>query len=317
MYRFRPFRNSDPPDLAHIWQKQPRLRGRAQGVNAALLEHCVLSRPHFDPADLIVATRDGQPVGFVHGGFGPTDTGDKLATEMGVTQLLMTLDADDTGLSDELLQRSEEHLRSRGAQVLYVGGIRPLNGFYLGLYGGSELPGVLQADERFLAACQRNRYREIDRTIIMHRELRSLRSPVDRAIRKLRRQTYIDVVYDPPPTNWWEACTTGMMEKLQFRLLNKQDRQVMASAWFWQIEPLSSHWRFPVAGVCDVLVDPSVRRRGCAKLLMSEIHLELQRRDIVVVEVQTMQNNAAALALYRRLGYEQVDAGLVMRKEAG
>ena len=30
--------------------------------------------------------------------------------------------------------------------VLYAGGINPLNSFYLGLYGGSEIPGVLQSD---------------------------------------------------------------------------------------------------------------------------------------------------------------------------
>ena len=263
-----------------------------------------------------MATRDEQPVGFVHGSLGPTDEGDSLATDMGVTQQLMTIDANDTALSDELLGRSEEYLRSLGAQVLYVGGIRPLNGFYLGLYGGSELPGILQSDELILSTCQRSRYREIDRTIIMQCDLGPFRTPVDRATRQLRRKTYIDVLYDPAPASWWEACTVGMNERLVFRLLHKDDGQQLASAWFWNIEPLSSHWRFPAAGVCDVLVEPTMRRRGCATLLMSEIHIELRRRGVIVGEVQTMQTNAPALALYRKLGYHQVDTGLVMRKDA-
>ena len=102
---------------------------------------------HFDRHGLIVATRDGLPVGFVHAGFGPNEDGTGLDTSMGTTHLLMMRSGyEDPHLADELLAASEDYLRSQGASVLYVGGIKPLNSFYLGLYGGSEIPGVLQSN---------------------------------------------------------------------------------------------------------------------------------------------------------------------------
>jgi len=36
-----------------------------------------------------------------------------------------------------------EHLLQRGAKVVYAGGVRTPQRVLLGLYGGSELPGVL------------------------------------------------------------------------------------------------------------------------------------------------------------------------------
>ena len=48
--------------------------------------------------------------------------------------------------------------------MIYAGGIRPLNGFYLGLYGGSELPGILASDPVLNDRPLRNGYREIDRS---------------------------------------------------------------------------------------------------------------------------------------------------------
>ena len=54
-------------------------------------------------------------------------------------------------------------------------GVGQLNGFYLGLYGGSELPGTLDsskpAQQLFLGAG----YQEIDRTIVLHRETATFR----------------------------------------------------------------------------------------------------------------------------------------------
>jgi ribosomal protein S18 acetylase RimI-like enzyme len=34
-----------------------------------------------------------------------------------------------------------------------------------------------------------------------------------------------------------------------------------------------------------------------------------------LVEIQTMQSNTAAMAMYRKLGFRQIDGGAVYRKE--
>ena len=92
-------------------------------------------------------------------------------------------------LADELLAGSEAYLRASGAKVIYAGGIRPMNAFYLGLYGGSELPGVLVTDPVLGATCLRNGYREIDRVIVLQLDLACFRPPISRDQRQLRRDT--------------------------------------------------------------------------------------------------------------------------------
>ena len=164
VYNFRPFRNSDPPWIAEIWRDQPPQRGLAQPVTAAILEQLVFSKPYFDPEGLIMLLSDERPIGFVHAGFGANDEQSGLTTDVGTTyQLMLRADRRNDALADELLAQSEEYLRDRGAKVIYAGGIRPLNAFYLGLYGGSELPGILAGDHVFNEACRRRGYREIDR----------------------------------------------------------------------------------------------------------------------------------------------------------
>ena len=86
-----------------------------------LLEQFVFSKPYFDPAGLIVALRDGRPVGFVHAGFGPNDEGTALSTEMGTTYLLMLEGGvNDAALADELLGA----LRSVSARARRDGDLR-------------------------------------------------------------------------------------------------------------------------------------------------------------------------------------------------
>ena len=107
-------------------------------------EQLVFSKPYFDCAGLILAFDDGRPVGFAHAGFGPNENDSGISTDLGTTCLMMLEPGcSEAEVSAGLLERSEDYLRGRGAKVLYGGGMSPLNPFYLGLYGGSELPGVL------------------------------------------------------------------------------------------------------------------------------------------------------------------------------
>ncbi|MCA9248925.1 MAG: GNAT family N-acetyltransferase, partial [Planctomycetales bacterium] len=147
MYRLRHFSNLDTPHLVDVWKSQPALRGIANPIRAWDFEQLVLSRQYFDRAGLIVAQRDGEIVGFAHGGFGPDEANQEVDTSWGVTAMLMVRPEEHgSSLGAELLAASEEYLRGRGAKVLYAGCVRPLNPFYQGLYGGSEMPGTLESD---------------------------------------------------------------------------------------------------------------------------------------------------------------------------
>jgi ribosomal protein S18 acetylase RimI-like enzyme len=286
-----------------------------QPMSAGLLEQFVFSKQYFDREGLIVAVRDGRPVGFAHAGFGPDEEETVLSTDLGTTYLLMLhSEHRDDALADELLARSEAYLQDRGAKVLYAGGIRPLMAFYLGLYGGSELAGVLATDPVLVDACRRNGYREIDRVLVLRRDLGRLRPAVTWEQRRLRRMATCDERYCPAAGSWWQATTTGAFERLDFCLENSHSKQPLASVSFWDIEPLSTGWRVPTAGMYDLHVAPEARRQGLATYLLGETFTRLRNRGIVLVEAQTMRGNTPALAMYQKLGFETVDHGYVFRK---
>lgn len=273
---------------------------------------------HFDRRGLIVAVKDdGVPVGFAHAGFGPSDDGSQLETAMGTTQVLMVHSGEGSEvgpLADMLLAASEAYLRERGAQVVYAGGINPLNSFYLGLYGGSEIPGVLQTDLPFRQACERAGYKQIDEVCIFQCDLSSFRQPVSRELRLIKRNMNFIERVDPPAGTWWEACVWGALQRDRFELVDKDGRRA-AYASFWDMQPISACWGMCAAGLYELYVEPEVRRRGYASHVLGEAIRVLQRRGVTTIEAQTMASNSPALAFYGKLGFTEIDRGFVYRKD--
>jgi GNAT superfamily N-acetyltransferase len=235
---------------------------------------------------------------------------------MGTTVLLLVVShPEEQAIAAELLTRSEAYLRCRGAKVLYGGGIRPLNPFYVGLYGGSELPGILDSEPQTQALFREHGYREIDRTIVLHRELMGFRPPVDRQQMQIRRNTDVEVLDDPRPRTWWEACIMSPFDRTVFQLRPRGGAAAVASATFWIMEPFAAARGVRTSGLIDVQVEPAERKKGLATYLVAESLRQLSEQGFAQAEVQTMQANTAALRMYRKLGFQQVDSGAVFRKE--
>jgi ribosomal protein S18 acetylase RimI-like enzyme len=66
----------------------------------------------------------------------------------------------------------------------------------------------------------------------------------------------------------------------------------------------------------DLNVPADHRRKGLATFLLGEAFDRLRNRGILLIEAQTMRQNAPALAMYSKLGFKQVDEGVMYRKEA-
>jgi GNAT superfamily N-acetyltransferase len=314
---YRAFRNSDPPQLAEIWRSQPPERGLMQPMSTDLFEQFVLAKPYFDNAGLIVAVDEGRPVGFVHAAFGPTDAENGISTRFGVTCLVLVRpDYQRRGIGAELLARSEAYLRGRGAEVLYAGGIAPFNGFYLGLYGGSELPGVLDSDSQAQRLFLSQNYREIDRIHVLHRDLTGFRAPVDRQQMQVRRRSTVEAISDPEARSWWESCAWSQLGRTRFKLTLRDAPGEAATATFWSIQPLAKSWGVNAAGLVEMEVAAEQRRQGLGTFLLSEAFRQLQAQGVSLIEVQTMARNAFAHKLYEKLGFRRVDQGAIYRKEA-
>ncbi len=316
MIEYRTFRNSDPPVLAAIWASRAGQRGLTQPVSPDLLEQIVFAKLYFDYDALFVAWEDGRPVGFAHAGFGPDESESELSTEMGVTSLVMVRpDCSELEVASGLLGRCEDYLRRSGTKVLYGGGIRPLNPFYIGLYGGSELPGVLDSDTIARQLYPANGYQEIDRTIILRRELSGFEAPIDRNQMQIRRRMIVEVEVDPRPRTWWEACTTGDFDITRFELLTRSGGPAVARATFRSMASSGTYTAGGGTGLIDLWVDQSLRRRGLAVFVLSEACRQFIRDGVSYVEAQVMIHNVAALGVYRKLGFQQIGQGSVFRKE--
>jgi len=312
---YRPFRNTDPPALARIWRGQPPLRGRAPSMSAFRLEELVLAKPYFDPHGLIVATDEDAPVGFVHAGFGPTVDLSALSRKQGVVStLLVQDDPRHDEIAAALLNQAEAYLRGGGAEKVLAGGAGPNCPFYLGLYGGSRLPGILDSDTALHDFYLRHGYTQSDHIGVLHRELASFRPITDRTQVQIRRCTQVEIVEDPPARNWWEACTLGTFEQIAVQMDPKDHGQPWASARFWSMGPLGQAWGVNAVGLIDIEVDPNRRGGGVATCLLGEALRPLAQRGITLVEAQVSDSNAAAQRLLRRLGFVQVDGGTVLTK---
>lgn len=276
----------------------------------------MLNKPYFDSDGLWLAIEGEEIQGFVHAGFGPSEDESTLSTDLGVTSIVVVRpDAEQAIIAAALLQHSEGYLRERGAKVLYGGSVRPLNPFYLGLYGGSEQPGVLDSDPAMQQLFLAHGYREIDRTVVFQRTLADFRAPIDRNQMQVRRSTQIAVVDEPPAKSWWDACTLGEFECIEFQLLDRGLGKQLASATLRGIEHTSTNPGVRASGLVDVQVAPQALHQGLATFLISEALKDLQQQGVGLVEAQTMQRNTAAIGLYHKLGFTRIDSGAVYRKE--
>ncbi len=312
---YRPFRNTDPPLLTELWRSCADRRSLVQPLSIGDFEQLVLNKPYFDREGLWLAIEDEQPIGFVHAGFGPSEDESTLSTELGVTSMIVLRPRSDPEVASQLLGHSEAYLRQRGAKVIYGGAVRPLNPFYLGLYGGSEQPGILDSDSVTQQLFLTHGYREIDRTVVFRRTLSDFRAPADRNQMQVRRRTQLAVVDEPPTKTWWEACTLGEFERVEFQLLGRNLGEQLASATLRSVDQSSTNAGVRTSGLVDVRVAPQALHQGLATFLLSEVLKELHQHGVGIVEAQTMQRNTAAIGLYRKLGFDKTDSGAVYRKE--
>jgi GNAT superfamily N-acetyltransferase len=312
---YRPFLNTDPPALVEIWRGADP-RSLAQQMNVSLLEGLVLSKPYFDRQGLIVACEGDTPVGFGHAGFGPTDDRRGLSHELGVIGMVVVRPSHRRqGVGRELVARLERYLVDRGASRIYAGGVWPFDPFYGGLYGGNLTAGVLESDEAAGKMFQSLGYRLADHIQRMRCDLSRFRPPVDRRQLLARRTMTALAHFDPPPGNWWEACTLGDFHRVRFDLVPKDGAAAQATAVLWSLDPIAWRPGERVVGLSHVQVIDARRRQGFATFLLAEAFRELKDRGFSHVETQILEHDQPSAEFLKRLGFAPIDRGNVYRKD--
>lgn len=319
--RFRPFRNFDPPALTRLWNLAAPGIATARPLRVHELDAHAWGKITFEAAGLIVAERDGRIAGFVHAGFGPdlpvshTRPFD-LSRGVGTTAMLIVEPgpgADD--LAAGLLASAEDYLRSRGAEVLYAGGLFPLNPFYWGIHGGSEGSGILSDHEAFHRAAISRGYVPASSTVLLEADL-GQPEPRDPRTALIRRQTRLEFLDDALPAHWWQNLAIGEFTLTEARLVARSDGAEVARASVWEMRWFGREDGRVRAGLIDVHVPLEHRRKGYARFLINEIFRRARSNLVHCVEVQTSAENQPALALYNAMGFVPIDEATLYRKEA-
>ncbi len=313
MIHYRTFRNTDPPILLELWNACATGRATVPLRMAALLEYFTFAKPYFDHAGLVLAEADGKPIGFAHAGFGPSADGKALDASVGVTCAVAVLpDHRRQGIGTELLRRSEAYLQQRGATEVLAGPLSPRNPFTFGLYGGCDSPGFLDSDAArpFL---ERHGYQARDTRLVFQRSLERATVPPDARFAALRGR--YEILGSPySGGSWWRECVLGPVEVVEYRLTDRASGEAHARLRLWEMDTFSQQWNQHAIGVLDVDVDPSQRRKGLAKFLLSQVLRHLSEQYFSLAEMQTGDTNAPALGLLRSLGFAQIDVGRCYRK---
>ena len=314
---YRPFQNRTPPQIVEVWNASLQGRSSVHPITADELESLVLAKPYFDPAGLIVAYAGERAIGFVHAGFGADESEQHLVTDFGVTAMIAVRpEHRRQGIGRELVRQAEAYLRGRGAQVLYAGCMRPLDPFYLGLYGGSEMPGVLVSDEGVGKFFESLGYRGVDESVVFQRRLDAPLAQSDARFPRLRRWLEWASMEPHDRETWWQAATRGPLEQTLFVLLDRQGGQIRASATAWMMEGFSRTLGERVVGLSTIWVEPEYRGQGLAKLLLAQTVQKLRDELVAMIEVQTMSRNQPARRVLEWLGCREVDRGMIYRLEA-
>jgi ribosomal protein S18 acetylase RimI-like enzyme len=119
---------------------------------------------------------------------------------------------------------------------------------------------------------------------------------------------------DPPLPDWWDdSWDEGWAEIRRFMhdgfaLVAEEDGAVVGYALARALRPR-------VVYLNDIYVRPDARRRGVAKALISEIVATSRKQGIEVMLLNVDNENAAARAVYRRLGFRERATGMMVELE--
>lgn len=318
-FQLRPFRNTDPPALVDLWNRGLPDRNVIRPLSVYDWDAMVAGKPHFEAAGLIVAERDGRPIGFAHAGFGPLEEdgpSHRLDIAMGtVAMLVIDPEVDSAVLENDLLIAAERYLRRRGASVIYAGGRHPLDPFYWGLYGGSEFSGILGGHQAFHRAVRRRGYQAVSTAILLEFDLANA-EPREPRLALLKRQVRMEIIEDHPPLGWWTATAIGSFRPTLFRMVAKADDRPIASVLTWEVAAELVGSGPNRTGLVIMEVAPEFRRRGYGRLLVAEVLRHSREMLADLVEVQTIDTNAPALQLYEGAGFQRVETATLYRLPA-
>ena len=317
MIDYRPFRNSDTPQLVRLWHACELGRGAASGFSYEAFDRLVFSQQYFDARGFIVATDGSEVIAFVHAGFGVDSSETWIDHATGVLcAILVDPRYRRQGIGRQLVQQAENYLNELGSQTLQAGSAPRCDAFYLGLYGGSQVSGFLESDTLaapFLAALG---YQPIQQFTILQRRLEQ-GDPITFRLSLIRRKMETQIFALPEQPTWWWFSRFGRLENVHFRLIPKSGGADVAGVTVSGLDLYINRWGERAIGISDLVVKDTSRRQGHGQALLIEVLRRMRQEMATLAEAHVADDNPAALAMFRSVGFQPVDRGVVYQKSDG
>ncbi len=254
-------------------------------------------------------------VGMVHAGFGCNDHHTDLNPLDGVIcQLLVHPERRRQGIGRALMDRAIQYLQEQGSTTIHAGPGPGRDPFYCGLYGGSESAGFLATDEDaavFLASCG---FEATERFAIYQRPLElEAGEAVDFRSVQWKRQVRIEISAQNNDGDWWWNNRFGRLDYVRFRLLQKENDEVLASLTLIGLDQFVPKWNSRAIGLADIHVAETRRRQGLGRLLITETLRRLKQETVSLVESHAIESDVALTGLLTSCGFQRIDAGTQYR----
>ena len=314
MIEYRPFRNSDPPQLVKLWHESGLGRGAARGFSYEAIDRLLLAQHYFDPAGFLVACAHGDVIGFVHAGFRSDAAGRWIERDAGaICAVVVHPMRRREGIGRELMSRAEAYLQSAGATSIQAGAASPCDPFYHGLYGGAAVSGFLESNADAAPFLAKLGYQPAQKFVVLQRSLKT-GDPISFRLSLIRRkmETFIFALPEHP-TFWWFS-RSGRLENVQFRLVPKAGGEPVATVTVSGMDLYVESWGERSIGLSELVVKDVSRRQGHAQALLIEVIRRMRQEQVTLAEAHIEEANTAAIATFKSVGFQSVDCGVVYRR---
>jgi ribosomal protein S18 acetylase RimI-like enzyme len=185
--------------------------------------------------------------------------------------------------------------------------------FYWGLYGGSEPSGVLESDKDARPFLEKRGYRGVAMWVVYQRTLDGGPYEATGPAALWKAKSAFQVVPQPVPETWFEACVTSPLELVRLQLADGE--QVLAHVDMWEMELFGWRWKQPSVGLLDLQVAAEYAEQGLEQLLLAQSLQYLEEQYYTLVEIHVPDQAQSLRKWLRELGFEMVDRGWVYRRE--
>ena len=313
MVEYRSFHNTDPPRIVGLWNTYDMGRGVASGLTVDAFEYYVFAQPYFDRTSIIVAVDGDQLVGFAQVIKAVNDDESALGGSRGsIVALLVHPDFRRKGIGTELVRRATERLRKAGVQFVRLGPDNLTNGFYMGMYGGAQPNGFLQADGAMQPFAQSLGMESAQRFRCYQRDLnQKAREPMSIKLIANRRNTVLQAVDPSSGASWWWVTRYGRLDAVRFNLLEKRTNETLAFCELFGLDLYIAKWGQRAAGLGRIVVPEQHRGNDYELSLLLGMGKYLKDQLVTILDVSIDEQESGIVDLLESVGFEHYDTGTV------